>query len=64
MALSEDFLGTEDLHPIDIVESLAEERDWDFDRIADVAVLDELDALDHPTPIHVEAGDNAIGEHQ
>jgi hypothetical protein len=25
----------EDLHPIDIVETLAEERDWDFDRIGD-----------------------------
>jgi len=27
--------NSEDLHPIDIVESLAEERSWDFDRIAD-----------------------------
>lgn len=26
---------SEDLHPIDIVESLAEERAWEFDRIAD-----------------------------
>lgn len=26
---------TEDLHPIDIVETLAERRDWDFDRIAE-----------------------------
>jgi hypothetical protein len=34
MALSEHFL-TEDLHPIDIVEHLAEHHDWDFDRIAD-----------------------------
>ncbi|MCR9113767.1 MAG: YbjN domain-containing protein [Rhodobacteraceae bacterium] len=34
MALSEQFL-TEDLHPIDIVEHLAEHHDWDFDRIAD-----------------------------
>jgi hypothetical protein len=25
----------EELHPIDIVETLAEERSWDFDRIAD-----------------------------
>ncbi|WP_424933837.1 YbjN domain-containing protein [Amaricoccus macauensis] len=25
----------EELHPIDIVETLAEERDWDFDRIGD-----------------------------
>lgn len=34
MALSEQYL-TEDLHPIDIVEHLAEHHDWDFDRIAD-----------------------------
>jgi len=34
MALSEQFLS-EDLHPIDIVEHLAEHHDWDFDRIAD-----------------------------
>jgi hypothetical protein len=27
--------NTEDLHPIDIVETLAEERSWDFDRIAE-----------------------------
>ncbi|MEM9845713.1 MAG: YbjN domain-containing protein [Pseudomonadota bacterium] len=34
MALSEQFLS-EDLHPIDIVEHLAEHHEWDFDRIAD-----------------------------
>ena len=35
MSLSEDFLLSEDLHPIDIVETLAEHHDWEFDRIAD-----------------------------
>lgn len=35
MSLSEDFLNSEDLHPIDIVETLAEHRDWEFDRVAD-----------------------------
>lgn len=35
MAIVERDFNTEDLHPIDIVESLAEERSWDFDRIAD-----------------------------
>ncbi|MCV2869551.1 YbjN domain-containing protein [Defluviimonas sp. WL0002] len=35
MALSEDFLSTDDLHPIDIVETLAEHHEWDFDRVAD-----------------------------
>lgn len=34
MSLSEHF-STEDLHPIDIVEHLAEHHDWDFDRVAD-----------------------------
>ncbi|MDG1334492.1 MAG: YbjN domain-containing protein [Tateyamaria sp.] len=33
MALSEQFLE-EDIHPIDIVEHVAEHHDWDFDRIA------------------------------
>jgi hypothetical protein len=28
-------LFNEDIHPIDIVETLAERREWDFDRIAD-----------------------------
>ena len=34
MAFSEIFLA-EDIHPIDLVENLAEFNDWDFDRIAD-----------------------------
>jgi len=34
MALSEHFLE-DDLHPIDIVESLAAHHDWDFDRIGE-----------------------------
>jgi hypothetical protein len=34
MSLSEQ-LSSDDLHPIDIVEHLAEHRDWDFDRVAD-----------------------------
>ena len=34
MSLSEQFL-TEDLHPIDIVEHLAEHHAWDFDRVAE-----------------------------
>lgn len=35
MALSGSFPRADDLHPIDIVESLAEHRAWDFDRITD-----------------------------
>ena len=34
MALSEQFLE-EDIHPIDIVEHLAEHHDWEFDRLGD-----------------------------
>ncbi len=34
MALSEQFFS-EDLHPIDIVEHIAEHHEWDFDRIGD-----------------------------
>lgn len=34
MSLAEDFLS-EDLHPIDIVETLAENNEWDFDRVAE-----------------------------
>ena len=34
MALSEQYLEDE-IHPIDIVEHLAEHRDWDFDRIGE-----------------------------
>ncbi len=34
MALTESFLE-EDIHPIDIVENIAEHKSWDFDRIAE-----------------------------
>jgi hypothetical protein len=35
MSNLEQYLQTDDIHPIDIVETLAEHHDWDFDRIAD-----------------------------
>lgn len=35
MSLSEDLLAGDELHPIDIVETLAEHHDWEFDRITD-----------------------------
>lgn len=35
MSLSENTLSFDDLHPIDIVENLAEHHDWQFDRVAD-----------------------------
>ncbi|MBV7408430.1 YbjN domain-containing protein [Maritimibacter sp. DP1N21-5] len=35
MAATEHYLESEDLHPIDIVETLAEHHAWDFDRVGD-----------------------------
>ncbi|MGB3148242.1 MAG: YbjN domain-containing protein [Paracoccaceae bacterium] len=35
MAISQDYSAGEDLHPIDIVENLAQSHDWDFDRVTD-----------------------------
>jgi hypothetical protein len=35
MSHSEQYLDVEDIHPIDIVESIATHHDWDFDRVAD-----------------------------
>jgi len=35
MSLSHHDFHTEDLHPIDIVEHLAEHNEWEFDRVAD-----------------------------
>ncbi len=43
MALSEQYLE-EDLHPIDIVEHLAEHHDWDFDRIGDDQIAMAVEA--------------------
>jgi hypothetical protein len=35
MANTEHFLNSNDIHPIDIVETIAAHHDWDFDRVAD-----------------------------
>lgn len=35
MALSEQYYESEEIHPIDIVETLAAHHEWDFDRIAE-----------------------------
>lgn len=43
MSVSEDFVHTDELHPIDIVETLAEYRDWDFDRITDDQIAMQVD---------------------
>lgn len=35
MSLSEDFMLNDDVHPIDIVETLASHNEWEFDRVTD-----------------------------
>lgn len=35
MALTEHYSDSDDLHPIDVVENIAEHHAWEFDRIAD-----------------------------
>ena len=35
MVNTENYLGADDLHPIDVVETLAEHYEWDFDRVAE-----------------------------
>ena len=35
MSISEDFLTSDDLHPIDLVQTLAAHNDWEFDRVTD-----------------------------
>ena len=42
-AVEHEFI-TEDIHPIDIVETLAEYHDWDFDRIADDQIAMAIEA--------------------
>ena len=43
MGIVERDFDTEELHPIDIVETLAEERSWDFDRIAEDQIAMAID---------------------
>lgn len=35
MAITEDYMEVGDLHPIDVVEDLAQAHEWDFDRVTD-----------------------------
>lgn len=45
MSLSEQYLITDEIHPIDIVETLAEHHDWDFDRIAEDQIAMAVEGL-------------------
>lgn len=44
MSLSEQFMDVEDLHPIDIVETLAQHHAWEFDRVADDQIAMAVEA--------------------
>lgn len=45
MSLSEQYFSTDELHPIDIVEHLAEHHEWDFDRVADDQIAMAVEGL-------------------
>lgn len=45
MSLSAQDFHNDDLHPIDIVEHLAEHRDWEFDRVADDQIAMSVEGL-------------------
>ena len=44
MALSESYLDADELHPIDVVEHIAEHHDWQFDRIHDDQIAMAVEA--------------------
>lgn len=43
MALSEHYETGDDMHPIDLVEHIAEHHDWDFDRIHDDQIAFQIE---------------------
>jgi hypothetical protein len=45
MSIAQDFLSTDDLHPIDIVETLAEHHAWEFDRVTDDQIAMAVEGL-------------------
>jgi len=45
MAYSEQYIDTAEIHPIDIVETLAEHHAWDFDRVADDQIAMAIEAI-------------------
>ena len=45
MSLAENFLTSDDLHPIDIVETLAEHHAWEFDRVTDDQIAMAVEGL-------------------
>ncbi|MDP2738709.1 MAG: YbjN domain-containing protein [Pseudorhodobacter sp.] len=45
MSLSQSFSSIDDLHPINIVESLAEGHDWEFDRVTEDQIAMAVEGL-------------------
>ncbi len=52
MSAAEQFIESDDLHPIDIVEHIAEHHAWEFDRVADdqIAMLSRANGAPIPSP--------------
>lgn len=45
MSLAEDFLVHDDLHPIDMAETLAADHAWEFDRLTDNQIAMAVEGL-------------------
>ncbi|MBL8563921.1 MAG: YbjN domain-containing protein [Gemmobacter sp.] len=45
MSLAEDLFFTDDLHPIDLVETLAADHQWEFDRVTDNQIAMAVEGL-------------------
>ena len=45
MSLSEQYLHSDDIHPIDIVENLAEHNSWDVDRVSDEQIAMAIEGV-------------------
>lgn len=45
MSLAEDYLSCDDLHPIDLVEALAADHCWEFDRLTDDQIAMSVEGL-------------------
>ena len=61
MAVSDSFLDSEDLHPIDIVETLAQNHEWEFDRVTDDQIAMAVELVSDPTKLAAStAGQGAV----
>ncbi|MFB2531911.1 YbjN domain-containing protein [Paracoccus sp. p4-l81] len=62
MAVSDGWMGDSDIHPIDIVQSLAAAADWDFDRVAEdqIAMTVTGQWRDYAITLAWSAGDQVL----